>query len=1069
MAQLQDHIEYLSREIGARPAGTEEEQQAALYIADQLQHEAGFHAEIEEFTSSSNLEGARAIPAVVIVVVVILSMLFNVLTLPALIITLIAGAIYALEAFDHPVLSRALARGASQNVVAKYQPGGDTPAGTRQARTRKVVLVAHYDTGKVKPGVLRTLEQTGLPLGLVCVGGMAATALLLLIRVFLGSVGGVATIILNVLAIVALVLVALPILKAVLYRLAPYNEGANNNASATAALIEVAKRISAGSVSEADLAANPEFVTMHGEEQFMESGLVPEGAEVHYEGDSLEGDEDLSDYSEEERLLAAKAAIAALTGRPVETQLYATHVSESGADTSQTQPAPTPVSWGQPEIEGAEPVQDDVTSPADVGQTVQAAQNEPSLSVQGATAEQSAALPDSPGKVTEAEEPGDASGFQNAPSWFVSAQRNAKKSAGEVSQSQKSRYNQAIKNAEAEAVARERARQEAQRRQRDEAARAAVMAASQSDEGGTPQAKQANVQDMHAYEPASAAQEAAQGHGADQQVPASAVEAQGAYAAPAVAEGERMPKNPVGTLQLPIELPAVQPAGQQASPDGATVQEPALDAASSDLGSTMAQPPIHLTQEEVESALASVPLDAEIDEKAAPTPNEREDSASAIVQGEDEQPAEGEQRANNPLLASLPSIGFDSEGDSQVPGPATAQENANPSRSGLFRKLRTDVPSLSGSIRMQQAGGGASQRPQPVAVAPASPQAFSPAPVSTSAVVPSVSQTADVDYDMNLADLGETTAFAPQDTTALKAPANAAVEPAAKAEEPRGAHAASPEVDMPTSRAGGFLGRLRKGSAKKLEETPQEWLDVDESFDAREVGRERGSWESFRTDDGQGNQGNQSKPDASTDAGTQRNWEGGGFSRVHLDYVDTRSGEGAESDVPEELVESSEDRILNEEIGQIMHFRNPQYNTEVWFVAIGSDTELHDGAQAFVNEHRSELRGAMVIEIESLGAGVLSVASEEGAFRIMKASSRVKRYTRPAAEATGIALDEVRIKGSDSITTTIQKAGFQAMHLFGAENGEPALKGSADDVLENVDELVLEDNVSFLMELLKQN
>ena len=58
MAQLLDHVEYLSREIGPRPAGTEEEQQAALYIADQLQQESGFHAEIEEFTSSSNLEGA---------------------------------------------------------------------------------------------------------------------------------------------------------------------------------------------------------------------------------------------------------------------------------------------------------------------------------------------------------------------------------------------------------------------------------------------------------------------------------------------------------------------------------------------------------------------------------------------------------------------------------------------------------------------------------------------------------------------------------------------------------------------------------------------------------------------------------------------------------------------------------------------------------------------------------------------------------------------------------------------------------------------------------------------------
>ena len=42
------------------------------------------------------------------------------------------------------------------------------------------------------------------------------------------------------------------------------------------------------------------------------------------------------------------------------------------------------------------------------------------------------------------------------------------------------------------------------------------------------------------------------------------------------------------------------------------------------------------------------------------------------------------------------------------------------------------------------------------------------------------------------------------------------------------------------------------------------------------------------------------------------------------------------------------------------------------------------------------------------------------------------------------------------------------MHLFGEENGKPALKGSADDVLENIDELALDENVNFLLELVKR-
>ena len=139
MASLLDHIEYLSKEIGARPAGTEEEQQAALYIAEQFQKESSFPTAIEEFTSSSNLEGASAIFAVVTFVVTILAMLFNVLVIPAFLLAAIAAVLYTLEAFDKPVLSKALARGASQNVVAKYQPFQKEQGKSR--RSRKVVLV----------------------------------------------------------------------------------------------------------------------------------------------------------------------------------------------------------------------------------------------------------------------------------------------------------------------------------------------------------------------------------------------------------------------------------------------------------------------------------------------------------------------------------------------------------------------------------------------------------------------------------------------------------------------------------------------------------------------------------------------------------------------------------------------------------------------------------------------------------------------------------------------------------------------------------------------------------------
>ena len=37
MSEIREHVAYLSQTIGPRPAGTEEEQQAALYITEKLQ------------------------------------------------------------------------------------------------------------------------------------------------------------------------------------------------------------------------------------------------------------------------------------------------------------------------------------------------------------------------------------------------------------------------------------------------------------------------------------------------------------------------------------------------------------------------------------------------------------------------------------------------------------------------------------------------------------------------------------------------------------------------------------------------------------------------------------------------------------------------------------------------------------------------------------------------------------------------------------------------------------------------------------------------------------------------
>ena len=89
MADVMEHVAYLSQEIGPRPAGTEEEQQAALYITEHMQKEAGLSAVIEDFTGVSNNELPRVICSAVTVVFSILALALPVVALPAAIIAIL--------------------------------------------------------------------------------------------------------------------------------------------------------------------------------------------------------------------------------------------------------------------------------------------------------------------------------------------------------------------------------------------------------------------------------------------------------------------------------------------------------------------------------------------------------------------------------------------------------------------------------------------------------------------------------------------------------------------------------------------------------------------------------------------------------------------------------------------------------------------------------------------------------------------------------------------------------------------------------------------------------------------
>ena len=355
MPEMLDDISYLSQEIGPRPAGTEEEQQAALYIAEQMQKRTGFTANIEDFSCASSAGIIEPICFGLPALFALLAMVNGAFAIPALLVSLVCAVLFGLEVFDKPVLSRAMERGVSQNVVAKYTPGTGS-----SARTRKIVIVAGYDSGKVRRELSGALGGAWPFLRKGSIVALCALVVIWLLRClfFADGVGG-AVQILNLLNALCVILTAIPVVMFFLQRTAAYNEAANHNASGVAVMMRVAERIAGGMLSEEELqmrkgdeaedapaegrapVAAPGRI--HGEEAVRAAGLVPEDVVIEYSpeaqaaieasaeskpaeaADGVEPDEveqpgepaEPAEPTAKDRLASAKGAIAALTGKPV--------------------------------------------------------------------------------------------------------------------------------------------------------------------------------------------------------------------------------------------------------------------------------------------------------------------------------------------------------------------------------------------------------------------------------------------------------------------------------------------------------------------------------------------------------------------------------------------------------------------------------------------------------------------------------------------------------------------------------------------------------------------------------
>lgn len=1040
MAELNEHVAYLSQEIGPRPAGTEEEQRAALYISEQFSAEAGLTTAMEDFQCNPDSSLPRTLCSGVAVLVTLVATIVGALAVPAIVVSLICAALAAAEVFDKPVLSRLLNRGVSQNVVARYLPAKSP---TRASRRRKVIVVANYDSGKVRrdlngamPAVLPILYWVELAM-------LVVMPLLLAIRMVLAPDGSV-LVVFNVLLAVAMVVAVLPVASFLLEKFANYNEGANCNAAGVAVLLEVASRVAAAR----DLPDAPE-PTVHGEAAAVSAGLVPEGAEIVYHTGNTSEDLGTSMESAAERLAAAKAAVAALSGKPVSA-------------------TPTEVA-----TEDESPAKGEENGAVEVSP-------EESLT------------PSSAAVVVPVAAPAYAAPVEHqVPEWFKKGQEQAKKPAKEKPV-QRSRYATALERAEEEINAREEheRRNLAELSERMRVMRASVQAASAA-AGATPTEIMDSVVAEESSEEISVPPSAS---AVNEEASPSLAPVLPAIEVPAV-EADQLPSpsnNTVSAMLSDIPAIASEPASSETGTPASKPVVPAVPAVpvapqptdDPDVtvrdgqrpltGATVAVPPIDLSTPDAPAAPAGgqrvvVPSVGEVAETPASAPAAAPRRRRAIT------------LPNIGISQELPRISMD---DCQQAAPLSEDR---PEHDGRVHDLSAVIPSVTTPEPSSAVSGT-----REAALLDALPSLGRTTTTTDPALSGSISLAG------TFSSMGATGAAAPIGDELLE---NASendmyiedVDDSAYVEQitETGAMAGPGYVEMPKSRFGGIFGKFRR---KKREEasSPQEWLDVEESFDAREVGAARGGWESFREEgDIQAYDEEYLDADATTAFSPEfdddfaedgfdaprsshrrgRHFEGGAFSRDQFD--DESEGEENQTSAADPSSVFGEglpaDFVFEPtpEIEQIEQFHSDRIDMEVWFVALGSELAGNGGMKAFMAAHEAELKGALIVELEALGAGELTLIDKEGTYVPKKASSRMKRLVRKAGQATGLKVPEATMEWRNSTSAYALKHGQQALHLEGMDGRKPAFFAEEDDVIENIDNDMLALNSDFVMEVLK--
>ncbi|MDR0347843.1 MAG: hypothetical protein LBH56_05675, partial [Coriobacteriales bacterium] len=239
MAQLIEYVDELVQEVGPRPAGTQQEHQAAELIAARLD-EFGMKVDIEEFACVRNLGWVRALYYALCVGGAALSIFSGTLRVIGILLIVASVVLMFLDYLGKNPLFSLFKNSLSQNVIARHTPPGAEPS----KRNRKIVILAHYDSTRMMlQAAPPVVSYYALLRRIVRVAMVVLIGVALLALVPFPEIGQT---IIKVLTIAVAVIVLLALLVELINCVMPYNQGVNCNASSVGVLYGLADALAGG-------------------------------------------------------------------------------------------------------------------------------------------------------------------------------------------------------------------------------------------------------------------------------------------------------------------------------------------------------------------------------------------------------------------------------------------------------------------------------------------------------------------------------------------------------------------------------------------------------------------------------------------------------------------------------------------------------------------------------------------------------------------------------------------------------------------------------------------------------